>query len=252
MNNSATSSNPAFSEKVWARTGASTEIGNHATIDGAVNKTLILLVFVVLSSYASWVLAAQSQDFSWYFPTLIGVIIAQLVLTVMIIRKPELSKNYSIIYALLEGVVLGALSLLFERLYPGIVVHAVLGTTGVIAGMMILYKTRIIKVTENFKLMVFSATAGIAFLYLASFIARLFGTDIPFIHEGSTIGIIFSVFVIGAAAFNLAIDFDFIEKCEENRAPQYMEWYGVFGLLVTIIWIYIEMLRLLAKTRSKN
>lgn len=247
-----TSSNPAFGEKVWGRINPGLDVAGHATVQGTVNKTLILTGLLLFTALGAWSIAARSVSTSWYFPMVIGVSIAQLVLTFLIISKPERSQTLGIIYALLEGIVLGSLSFLFERLYPGIVIQAILGTTGVVAGMMVLYKTQIIKVTENFKLMVAAATIGLAFTYLASFIASFFGTTIPFIHSNSTFGILFSLFAIGVAAFNLAIDFDFIEKCEEKKSPTYMEWYGAFGLLVTIIWIYIEMLRLLSKLRSKD
>ena len=248
-----TSSNPAFGEKVWNRITPAFDVApSTATIQGTVNKTLILIGLLFFTAIGSWTFASQSTSTEWFLPMVLVTTIAQLILTYLIISKPERSQTLGVVYALLEGVVLGALSFLFERLFPGIVIQAILGTSGVIAGMMILYKTQIIKVTENFKLMVVAATFGLAFLYLASMIANLFGSSIPFIHNNSTIGILFSLFAIGVAAFNLAIDFDFIEKCEEKKSPAYMEWYGAFGLLVTIVWIYIEMLRLLSKLRSKD
>ncbi|MCC6137748.1 MAG: Bax inhibitor-1/YccA family protein [Bdellovibrionaceae bacterium] len=247
-----TSSNPAFNEKAIQAMSqmhtSSTEAP--ATIQGAVNKTMFLLLLVVAVSAISWVYAVQLLESGLLIPVVIGSAVIQIVMTFMIVKNPLRAKSFSIAYALIEGVTLGAISYLFERLYPNIVFQAILGTSGVILGMLLIYKLRIIRVTENFKIMVTAATAGICFIYIINLIMRMFGTSMPFIHEGGTWGIVFSLFVIGVAAFNLAIDFDFIEKCEEQKAPSHMEWYGAFGLMLTIIWLYVEMLRLLAKSRD--
>jgi uncharacterized YccA/Bax inhibitor family protein len=137
-------------------------------------------------------------------------------------------------------------------MYPGIVLQAVMLTFGTLAGLLLAYKSGLIKATENFKLGVVAATGGIALLYLVSIVMRFaFDKPIAFIHEGSTFGILFSVFVVVIAALNLVLDFDFIEEGAENGAPKYMEWYGAFGLTVTLIWLYLEILRLLAKLRSR-
>jgi uncharacterized YccA/Bax inhibitor family protein len=259
---SRSTSNPAFGDRVWERVqqsaqGQASTMGgmkvaqNHATINGTVNKTFLLVLCVVAVSAVSWSYAGMMMQSGLLWLIVIGVAIVQIIMTVMLVKNPAKAPSLSVAYALIEGVVLGAISAIFEMRYPGVVMQATLGTAGVVLGMLIIYRARIIKVTENFKIMVGAATIGIAFVYLVSIIMSFFGTTIPFIHEGSTFGIVFSLFVIGVAAFNLAIDFDFIEKCEEQKAPSYMEWYGAFGLLVTIIWIYIEMLRLIGKTRSK-
>ena len=155
------------------------------------------------------------------------------------------------IYAILEGFFLGGISAIFDSQYPGIVIQATGLTFGTLASLLVLYKTGVIKPTENFRLMVVSATMGIALLYVVSFIMSMFGTGIGFIHDNGIFGIGFSLFVVGIAALNLVLDFDFIEEGSEKNAPKYMEWFGAFALMVTLIWLYLEMLRLLAKLRSR-
>lgn len=243
------SSNPAFSESAIRNLKSSPVAINDrpATIQGTVNKTMFLLFVVVAVSTASWIFAPALLNI--FLPLVVISAVVQLILTIIIVRNPLLAKNLSIVYAVIEGAVLGAFSNLMEMVFPGIVIQAILGTMGVVLGMLLIYKLRIIKVTENFRIMVFAATMGVAFIYVVELIMRAFGSSIPFVHEGSTTGIIFSLVVIAIAAFNLAIDFDFIEKCEEQGAPSHMEWYGAFGLMLTIIWLYIEILRLLSKSR---
>lgn len=250
------SSNPAFNDKaikglesISHQSGIAAQ-GAPATIQGTVNKTMLLLLMMVGVSAASWNFAEALMASGVLIPMFIATFIGQLVMTFMMVRNPARSKSLAIIYALTEGVVLGAISYMFERLYPNIVFHAILGTSGVILGMLFIYKLRIIKVTENFKIMVGAATMGVAFLYIVNMIMSMFGVNMPYIHENTPFGIGFSLLVIGIASFNLAVDFDFIEKCEEQKAPSYMEWYGAFGLMLTIVWIYIEILRLLAKSRK--
>ena len=157
------------------------------------------------------------------------------------------------LYAVLEGLFLGAVSAMFELRFPGIVMQAVGLTFGTMAALLMAYRSGLIKVTENFKLGIVAATGGIALLYLVNIGMRLFGFEgMAFIHEGSLLGIAFSGFVVVIAALNLVLDFDFIETGVEQGAPKYMEWYAAFGLLVTLIWLYLEMLRLLSKLQSRN
>ncbi len=147
---------------------------------------------------------------------------------------------------------LGALSAILEARFPGIVIQAVGLTFGTAAALLIVYTSRLIKVTQNFRMGIFAATGGIALVYLATFILGFFGIEVPYIHGSGLIGIGFSVFVVVIAALNLVLDFDFIENASASgQAPKYMEWYGAFGLLVTLIWLYIEILRLLSKLRSR-
>ena len=155
------------------------------------------------------------------------------------------------IYALFEGLFLGGISATLEARFPGIVIQAVGLTFGTLFGLLLAYKSGLIKVTENFRLGLFAATGGIFLLYMASFVMSFAGMRIPYIHESGLIGIGFSGFVVVIAALNLVLDFDFIESGSENRLPKYMEWYAAFGLMVTLIWLYVEILHLLTKLRSR-
>jgi uncharacterized YccA/Bax inhibitor family protein len=156
------------------------------------------------------------------------------------------------LYALAEGLFLGGVSAVFENIYPGIVMPAIALTFGTLAALLTAYSTRLIKVTENFKLGVVAATGGIALFYLATMVLGFFGVTFPSIFGSGLIGIGFSLFVVTIAALNLVLDFDFIEKGCEGGAPKYMEWYAGFGLLVTLVWLYLEILRLLAKLRGRD
>jgi uncharacterized YccA/Bax inhibitor family protein len=156
------------------------------------------------------------------------------------------------IYAAFEGLLLGTVSYFFEGAYKGIAIEAVAITFGTLIALLFCYKTGLIRPTENFKLGLFAATGGIALTYLIDWLLSLFGLHVPFIHESGLIGIGFSFFVVGIAALNLVLDFDFIEQGAATGAPKYMEWYAAFGLLVTLVWLYLEILRLLAKLQSRG
>ncbi len=221
------------------------------TISGTVNKTAILLGLVVISALFMWNKVYGLENPAAYFPWLIGSSIAGLVIAMITIFKKTVAPITAPLYALVEGVVVGVLSAFFETIYPGIVFQATLLTFGTLFALLTAYKSGLIRATENFKLGVAAATGGIFLIYLASFILGFFGVSVPFIHESGWIGIGFSLFVVVIAALNLVLDFDFIENGAKAGAPKYMEWYGAFGLLVTLIWLYIEMLRLLAKLRSR-
>lgn len=206
---------------------------------------MIFIIFCV--AYASWIyIPAELAGVAVFTSAIIGFIIA-----IVTIFVKKISPYTTPIYVILEGVVLGVISRLMEQVFTGIVLQAVLLTFGILFCLLLLYKSKLINVTENFRLGVFAATGGIALIYLISFIAGLFGSTIPYIHESGPIGIGFSVFVVIIASLNLVLDFDFIEKGAENNAPKYMEWYATFGLMVTLIWLYLEILRLLAKARSR-
>ena len=166
--------------------------------------------------------------------------------------KQTLAPYTTPIYAALEGVALGGISVVFEARYPGIVSQAVFLTFGTLGALLMAYRSGVVKATENFKLGVVAATGGIALLYFLSFILGFFGMSVPLIHSSGTFGILFSLFVVVIAALNLVLDFDFIEKGVERGAPKHMEWYGAFGLLVTLVWLYLEILHLLAKLQSRN
>jgi uncharacterized YccA/Bax inhibitor family protein len=181
----------------------------------------------------------------------IGGAIGGLVLALVTVFKKEWSPVTAPMYALVEGFFLGAISAVFEARFPGIVFQAVLLTFGTLFALLVAYRSGLIKVTENFKLGVVAATGGIALLYLASFVLSFFNINVPVIHEASWLGIAFSLFVVVVAALNLVLDFDFIENGAAARAPKYMEWYGAFGLMVTLVWLYVEFLRLLSKLQQR-
>jgi uncharacterized YccA/Bax inhibitor family protein len=166
--------------------------------------------------------------------------------------KKEWAPITGSLYAAAEGLFVGALSALYETQFNGIVLQAVLLTIGVLLALLAAYSMRLIKATENFKLGVVAATGGIALVYLATIVLGFFGIHIPYIHESGLVGIGFSVFVVIIAALNLVLDFDFIENGCAHGAPKYMEWYAAFGLVVTLVWLYVEILRLLAKISSRR
>ncbi len=215
------------------------------TLQGTVNKTGLSLLILLAAAAFTW-----NQTASPIF-IIVGAL-GGFVVALVTAFKREWAPVTTPIYALLEGLFLGGLSLLYEQQFPGIVMNAVGLTFGTLAALLLAYRSGLIKATENFKLGIFAATGGIALLYLVSMGLGFFGIRIPLIHGSGVIGIGFSLFVVGIAALNLVLDFDFIERGAESGAPKYMEWYGAFGLLVTLIWLYIEILRLLAKLQSRG
>ena len=238
------SGNPALRGDIFTARSASASEGV-MTIQGTVNKTLILLGCTVVSAFWAW------NNISVAAPLVMPAALIGLVVAIVTVFKKEWSNVTAPVYALIEGVVLGGVSFLFEMQYQGIVFQAVTLTFTTLFSLLIAYKSRLIKVTENFKLGVVAATGGICLVYFISIIMSFFGARMPFIHESGPIGIGFSVFVVVIAALNLVMDFDFIENGAEYGAPKYMEWYGAFGLIVTLVWLYLEILRLLAKLRER-
>ncbi|PXA05268.1 hypothetical protein DDZ13_03665 [Coraliomargarita sinensis] len=225
--------------------------GNFMTLGGTVNKTAMMLLGVVATAALSWrrtVGAEEPSELIAYIA--VGAIGGFLVALVTVFKK-EWSPVTAPLYAVLEGLVLGVISALFEMMYPGIVFQAVLLTFGTLASLLVAYRSGLIQATENFKLGVTAATGGIAMIYLIGWIMSLFGGSIPYIHESGMIGIGFSLFVVVIAALNLVLDFDFIEQGVARGAPKYMEWFAAFGLLVTLVWLYLEILHLLSKIRGR-
>ena len=251
------SGNPALSESTFldlASGSVVTSPDQVMTINGTVNKTGILLLLAVLTAAFAWsqAIGADGQIAPGAMIYAIGGAIGGLVLAVVTVFKKEWSPVTAPMYALVEGFFLGAISAVMEVRFPGIVFQAVLLTFGTLFALLAAYRSGLIRATENFKLGVVAATGGIARVYLVSMGLRLFGKDIPLIHESGLVGIGFSLFVVVIAALNLVLDFDFIESGVEAGAPKYMEWYGAFGLMVTLVWLYIEFLRLLAKLQSRD
>jgi uncharacterized YccA/Bax inhibitor family protein len=219
------------------------------TLGGTVAKTGILTVLTLSTTLLTFVMAMRGMQ---VMPLAYGGAIAGLILAVITSFKPAWAMITGSLYALAEGLFLGAISAIFEARFPGIALSAAGCTVGTLAGLLIAYQSGLIRATENFKLGVFAATAGIAIFYLVSMVLGFFGIHIPYIHQSGPIGIAFSAFVVIIAALNLVLDFDFIERGVAGGAPKHMEWYAAFGLLVTLVWLYIEILRLLSKIMGRR
>ncbi len=247
--------NPALSDKAFSQAAAYSahapaERAGAMTIQGTINKTAIMLLLVVGTSAVSWTLAARGSAAT--MPLLFGGLIGGLVFALITVFRPTAAPYTAPIYALCEGLFLGAISLTFQLQFPGIVGQAVGLTFGVAFCMLLIYKFRIIRVTEGFTRGLVAATGAICLVYLATIVLNLFGLSVPYIHGNGIVGIGFSLFVVVIAALNLVLDFNLIERGAEAGMPKYMEWYGAFGLMVTLIWLYIEILRLLAKLSSRR
>jgi uncharacterized YccA/Bax inhibitor family protein len=242
-------SNPALSDAAFRRAGT-VDTAAAMTLEGTVVKTGILLTILIGAAAFTW-----SQTFT--HPEVVGGyimigMIGGLITSLITIWKPHVSPITAPIYAGMEGLALGGISAAFESSFPGIAIQAVGLTFGTLATLLMAYLSGLIRATENFKLGVVAATGGIALVYLVSMVLMFFGIHVPMIHDAGWVGIGFSAFVVVIAALNLVLDFDFIENGVRASAPKYMEWYGGFGLLVTLVWLYLEILRLLAKMRSRD
>ena len=241
------SGNPALNSKVFTsvpnRRGA--ELNDVMTIKGTVDKTAMGLFLLIFSGYYSF-----NPEMTYLIP--VGVF-GGLIVAIITIFKKEWSPYTVPLYAILEGLALGSISYMFNESYEGIVVQAIGLTLGILISLLLAYRSGIIKATENFKLGVFAATGGIFLLYFVSFIMSFFGSGISVLDpsNSSLMSIGISLFIVVIASLNLVIDFDFIEEGAEKGAPKYMEWYGAFGLLVTLVWLYLEILKLLSKLRSR-
>ncbi len=240
--------NPALNEKTFRSAGAYS--ARSMTINGTVNKTGILLFLVVCGAAFTWNLFTKNSAAA--MPWLMGGAIGGFVVALVTCFKQSWAPVTAPLYAVLEGLFLGALSAMYEAKFHGIVLNAVILTFGTLFCLLAAYRTGIIRATQNFKMGIFAATGAIALLYLVGMVMSFFGKSIPYIHESGWIGIGFSLFVVVIAALNLVLDFDFIEQGAEHGAPQYMEWYGAFGMMVTLIWLYVEILRLLSKLSSRR
>ena len=241
-------SNPALNDKIYEGLRAS---GAPMTINGTITRALILLVLVVASGAFTWdkiKLGDVADASQWALAGLIG----GLVFCLITVFKKEWSPVTAPVYAICEGLLLGAVSALMEARFKGIVVDAVLLTAGTLFCLLLAYRSGLIKASRNFVLGITAATGAIFLVYLVGWVLALFGKSIPYIHEGGWVGIGFSLFVVTIAALNLVLDFDLIERGEALGAPKYMEWYAAFGLMVTLIWLYIEILKLLSKLNSRR
>lgn len=221
--------------------------GARMTLSGTILRSATLLLLVILGTTFTW----QQYQTGLGQMLMIGGAIGGLILALITIFKKTWAPVTAPIYALLQGLFIGGISAVYNAQSQGIVLQAVMLTFGTLAAMLLLYQTRIIRVNDTFRTVVFVATAGIMVLYLVSFVMSFFGASIPFLHDSSPLGIGVSVVIVIIAALNLAMDFDLIEKGTEAAAPRYMEWYCAFGLMVTLIWLYLEILRLLSKINRR-
>jgi uncharacterized YccA/Bax inhibitor family protein len=232
--------------------GEGVAIGDAMTLKGTINKTGFLLICVVATAAWTWNVFMNSQNPQAVMPMLLVGGIGGFIFAMVTIFKKTWAPVTAPIYALLEGLLLGSISAMFEVRYHGIAIQAVSLTFGTMLALLLAYRSGLIPVTQNFKLGIVAATGGIALFYVAQIVLGFFGIHFTTINGSGPIGIGFSVFVVIVAALNLVLDFDFIENAVKAGAPKYMEWYGAFGLMVTLIWMYLEILRLLSKLRSRD
>lgn len=254
------SKNPFLSNKSFAKAdtvydaqgNTIVDYNNTMTVNGAVNKSFILLLLLLTGSFTVWYMAVNGSN---PMPIAIGGAILGLISVLVASFKPELSRYLAPAYALFEGLFIGGLTLIIDAMYPGqgIATKAVTATFVTFVVCFALYRFKIVKVTEQFKSVVFAATLAIGTYYLITWIMSFFGfMPIHSIQNNSLMSIGISVFVIIIAALNLFLDFDLIEKSAQQRLPKYMEWFGAMGLMVTLVWLYVEFLRLFAKLSSRD
>lgn len=244
-------SNPVLQNDTFKRSQDAIRVGETMTMQGTVIKAALLLMLVILGAAWTWNIFLKSGSNPASVNTwVLGGALGGLALALATTFKPVWAPITAPLYAAVEGLFIGGISAILEQAFPGIVIQAATLTFGTLAAMLILYETKIIQVTETFKMIVASATGGIFVAYLITWGLSFFNIQVPFIFGNGIAGIGFSLFVIVIAALNFVLDFDFIEKGSRNGAPKYMEWYGAFALMVTLIWLYVEFLRLLSKLRS--
>lgn len=248
------SGNPVLREKAFQGLPVT---GERMTMNGTVTRTALLLALAVITGGWTWHRFAEvaadgnlSAALAAISPFMWGGLLVGLVMALVTTFAQRWSGVTAPLYAIAEGFALGGISAVMELRFPGIVLQAVMLTVGVLAVMLLAYRSGLIKVTDKFRMGVVAATGGIALLYIADIALRAFThIQIPFIHETGALGIGFSLLVVGLAALNLVLDFDMIERAVYAGAPKYMEWYGAFALMVTLVWLYMELLRLLSKAR---
>jgi uncharacterized YccA/Bax inhibitor family protein len=240
--------NPGLNEKTFAslpRLGIGVE---GMTLKGTIDKSFLLLIVLMAAAFWPWSQMVNG-DVQTIYPTMMLGGLGGLVLALIISFKANLAPYLAIPYAALEGLFVGGISAVFEQRYPGIAIQAVGLTFGVLTVLLIAYRLRLIRVTAQFRAMVIGATGGIFLLYLATWILGFFHVAVPVLYAATPLGIGISLVIVGVAALNLVLDFDLIERGVAGGAPKYMEWYSAFGLLVTLVWLYFELLRLLSKVR---
>jgi len=235
-----------------AQYGGAISTSTSMTLSGTVHKTGVLLVLAVASAFFTWTQFAATHDpASVSLEMMVGVF-GGLIFALITSFKREWSPITAPIYALLEGLFLGALSAMLDLRYPGIAIQAVGLTFATLFVLLFAYSSGVIKVTQKLRLGIVAATGGICLFYFAEVILGFFGIHFVAINGSGPIGIAISLFVVAIAALNLVLDFDFIEQGVNHGAPKFMEWYGAFGIMVTLVWLYLEIIRLLSKLRSRN
>jgi uncharacterized YccA/Bax inhibitor family protein len=250
-------SNPALSEKTFQNLPGSgysgaLDVSQRMTLSGTVNKTGVLLVCAAITAAWVWHLFVQSGSLADVSSYLMVGVFGSFIVALVTTFKKEWAPVTAPVYALLEGLAMGGISALLEFRYPGIAIQAVGLTFGTLLVMLLVYSSGMIKVTDKFRIGIVAATGGIMLFYLLQMVLSFFHVRFLAVNGSGNIGIIFSLFVVAIAALNLVLDFDFIERGVQFGAPKYMEWYGAFGIMVTLVWLYFEILRLLSKTRSRN
>jgi uncharacterized YccA/Bax inhibitor family protein len=246
------SRNPIMTEKVFQRASQNQTLDNdfiqargaRMTVTGAVNKTMILTGILLITALFSFV--NPSPLLTW------GGAIGGFIVVLISVYKIEYSATLAPIYAALEGLFVGGISAMYANVFDGIIFQAVSLTIAVLFAMLFLYRSGLVKVTEKLRSGVYMATGAIALVYILNFVLSFFGISVPYLHSGGPIGIGISLVIIGVAAFNLLLDFDNFEKGERHGAPAYMEWFFGMGLLITLVWLYIEILRLIAIVSSSD
>ena len=244
------SSNPVMTGSIYEKTVRSSA-ESVMTINGTLNKIGLMLLFVIVSASYTWKMVLGDDPGRVGTLAIIGGI-GGFIMAMITVFSPKSSPYTAPVYAILEGMFLGAISAVINAQYPGVAFQAVLLTIGTLFTMLFLYRSGHIRATPKFRRGVMMATGAVFFAYLISWILSLLGIPMGFMHSSGPLGIIISLVIIVVAALNLIMDFDFIEKGSQMSAPKYMEWYGAFGLMVTLIWLYIEFLRLLSRFAGRD
>lgn len=244
------SGNPGLNDRTFSGLPRPALASDRMSLQGTINKSFVMLVVLMAAAFYPWSQYAGGDASAVGLP-MMGGLIGGLVLALIISFKPPMAQYLALPYAACEGLALGAFSVVIERRYPGVAIQAVGLTFAVLAALLVAYTTRLIRVTQRMRAMVVAGTLGLGLLYLVSWVLNMFHIQTPFLYGSGALSIGISLLAIGLAAFNLVLDFDLIENGVQQGAPRYMEWYGAFGLLVTLVWLYVELLRLLSNVRQR-
>lgn len=245
------SGNPGLNDKTFAALPRPALASERMTLQGTVNKSFLLLIVLMGAALWPWSQYLATGNAAAVMPPVIVGALGGLVLALIISFRPMTAPYLALPYAALEGLVIGGVSALLEKRYPGIAIQATALTFAVLAVLLLAYSLRLIRATQRFKAIVVGATGAILLLYLVTMVLNLFHVATPFMSDSSPLSIGLSLVIVGIAALNLVLDFDLIESGVAQGAPRFMEWYGAFGLLVTLVWLYMEILRLLSKVRQR-